>query len=186
MTVCPSVRKTQVENDWMDFDKIWYWVVFLKLVALQFWFTSNNSNGHFTWRSTCVSARRTDWMGNPETIVITVVAWGISSHPDNYKLYWDDLCTHLGEHLPIQRFLIFAREAWRMLLFCLHFRRYVNNRNRRWDTNSVYAARNLFYWIIYYVLHPHILRLGSPEYEASVLTVRPRRLASGFEWTSRL
>jgi hypothetical protein len=47
----------------MDFREIWYWAaVLLKFVyKFQFWLRSDNNNGHFIWRPTCVSAYW--WLG---------------------------------------------------------------------------------------------------------------------------
>jgi hypothetical protein len=45
--------------------------------------------------------------------MVTVVIWEIPSHLGNWKLYWDDLYTHSGEHhLPIQPFIIVPQEAF--------------------------------------------------------------------------
>jgi hypothetical protein len=50
-----SASMQQLENCRTDFHEIWYWRVSLRAVdTFQFWFKSDNNNGHFTSRHTRV------------------------------------------------------------------------------------------------------------------------------------
>jgi hypothetical protein len=62
--------------------EILYCRVLLKSRHIQSWLESDCYRGHFTWRPTCVSACGSDWMGNPQAILITMVTWGIPILPD--------------------------------------------------------------------------------------------------------
>jgi hypothetical protein len=44
---------------------------------------SGHNNGHFTWRPICVSARGSDWVGNLQAILVTIVIWRIPINSDN-------------------------------------------------------------------------------------------------------
>jgi hypothetical protein len=40
----------------------------------QFLLKSDNNNGLFTWKPTCLSARLSDWVGNLQVTLVTVAA----------------------------------------------------------------------------------------------------------------
>jgi hypothetical protein len=86
MSVCPSIcPHAKFENDQTDLHKIWCWGMLLKFIdKFQVWLKSeNNNNGYFTWRPACVSAHGSDWVGDLQATMVTmvthftVVTWGI-------------------------------------------------------------------------------------------------------------
>jgi hypothetical protein len=64
--------------------KFLHWEVLLKFVAtFQFRLKSDNNDGHLTLRPTCVSGRGSDWVGNPQSVLVAMVVLGIPAvtHP---------------------------------------------------------------------------------------------------------
>jgi hypothetical protein len=50
VSVCLSIHTEQLCSHWMDFHKIWYFIIFQKSVKIQVSLKSGKNNGYFTGR----------------------------------------------------------------------------------------------------------------------------------------